>query len=71
MVKHELYARNKDVRKRIARIADGLMATLEEYMDKAAADEDKAVRDLAMVELGRRLNPSCGSCFYLPPLDDL
>ena len=71
MVKHEMYARNKDTRKRISKLADGMLVIIADYLDKAAEGEDKAVVDLALVELGRRLNPTCGSCFWLPPLDDL
>lgn len=71
MVKHEKYARNKDFRKRINKLADGMLATIADYLDKAAEGDDKVVTDLALIELGRRLNPSCGSCFWLPPLDDL
>ena len=71
MVKHEVYARNKEARKRIAALADGMMGMLTDYLDKAAEGEDVAIKDLALVELGRRLNPSCGSCFWLPPIDEL
>ncbi len=71
MVKHEVYARNKDTRKKIEKLADGMLANLADYLDKAAEGEDKAVVDLALIELGRKLNPSCGSCFYLPPLDEV
>lgn len=71
MVKHEIYARNKDTRKKIEKLADGMLANLADYLDKAAEGEDKAIVDLALVALGKRLNPSCGCCFYLPPLDDL
>ena len=71
MTKHETFVRNKETRKKINKLADNMLATLADYLDKAAEDEDKAVIDLALIELGRRLNPSCGSCFYLPPLDEL
>lgn len=71
MVKHEAYAKNRQVREKISRIADNLMDTLKDYLDKAAEGEDKVVKDLALVELGRRLNPNCGSCFWLPPIDTL
>lgn len=71
MVKHEKYARNKETRKKISKLADGMLATIADYLDKAAEGEDKAVIDLALIDLGRRLNPSCGCCFYLPPIDDL
>ena len=71
MVKHEVYARNKDARKEIESLADGMLSNLADYLDKVAEGEDKAIIDLALVSLGRRLNPSCGCCFYLPPLDDL
>lgn len=71
MVKHDAYARSKETRKKISKLSEGMLVTLADYLDKAAEGEDKAVIDLALVELGRKLNPSCGSCFYLPPLDDL
>ena len=71
MVKHEVYARDKDTRKKIEALADGMLANLDDYLDKVAEGEDKATIDLALVSLGRRLNPSCGCCFYLPPIDDL
>lgn len=71
MAKHEVFARNKEMREKIEKLADGMLATIADYLDKAAEGEDKAVVDLALVTLGKRLNPNCGCCFYLPPLDEL
>lgn len=71
MVKHEMYARNKETRKKIDKLVEGMLVTVSDYLDKAAEGEDKAVIDLALVQLGRKLNPSCGCCFYLPPVDEL
>lgn len=55
------------------RISKAVEACAEELMDKLCEGESKEVRDMAWTMLATRMGFSggMGSCFVLPPLDEI
>lgn len=56
---------------RAVELADGMEACITEYLNKAAPDASKELKDLARCCLGTRLAPHCGCCFCLPPVEEV
>lgn len=53
------------------RLSRMLEQNLEDFMGKVAEDCPEDVRAMARCALGRRLTRCKGSCFALPPMDEL
>lgn len=55
------------------RISKAVEACAEELLDKLCEGENKAVRSMAWTMLATRMGFSggAGSCFVLPPLDEI
>lgn len=53
------------------RLSYMLESNLDDYLQKAGEGYPEDVRAMAKCALGRRLSACRGSCFALPPLEDV